>query len=523
MLGESTGKVGTVLFLAFLVAFVPFAVLSDQAEADGSDTDITVYRYTVNFHNRSTDFMYLVWDFGDGTVLDGRWEYYADLRDNGTELDESTSEGLASYGSLLAAHGGDLAQPKHTYSAVGTYTYTVYAVNPIGYVRDGNAYDGVLHTDRTGFDGGLSAGMTAASYDPSDLTVSGTWASDSKVIGVMGYPTVTFHSNGGSAVEMMTVENTDVYTAAKEPGAPVREGYSFTGWYTDPGCTVLYDWSSLVTAPIDLYAGWTAGSTEHTVTFLGWDGKVLYEVVYAAGDTVAVPEGPARGPSVSETYTFAGWYGEGSVLTEGTAASADATYTATYTSSVREYRVTWQTEDTVLEEDTVAYGTLPVYGEETPVKAATAQYTYTFSSWSPEVVPVAGDTVYTALFDASLNTYTVTFVADGSVLGTVQRSYGDAVSEDTVREMAGKGYKGTFTDQSMGTAYDFGTPVTADATLYVEIDEGDDGISILAIVLIVAGAVLLFAAVRMFPQYIFVGPILIAIGVLGLCGVVDLP
>ena len=35
-----------------------------------------------------------------------------------------------------------------------------------------------------------------------------------------------------------------------------KEGFEFTGWYTDKACTKLYDFDKAVTANLDLYAGW---------------------------------------------------------------------------------------------------------------------------------------------------------------------------------------------------------------------------------------------------------------------------
>ena len=66
-------------------------------------------------------------------------------------------------------------------------------------------------------------------------------------------PIVTFNSMGGSDVP--SYEVTDGYVI--QPSEPEREGYNFNGWYTDEECTEQFDFSSTVSSPIILYAGWT--------------------------------------------------------------------------------------------------------------------------------------------------------------------------------------------------------------------------------------------------------------------------
>ncbi len=67
--------------------------------------------------------------------------------------------------------------------------------------------------------------------------------------------TVTFDSNGGSAVAPAHVESGD--TVAK-PDDPIKSGYCFDGWYTDRELTNVYDFSTPVAASMTLYAKWTA-------------------------------------------------------------------------------------------------------------------------------------------------------------------------------------------------------------------------------------------------------------------------
>ena len=65
--------------------------------------------------------------------------------------------------------------------------------------------------------------------------------------------TVTFNTDGGSAVDSQTV---NYNSTATTPTAPTKTGYTFAGWYTDTECTVEYKFSEVVTENITLYAKW---------------------------------------------------------------------------------------------------------------------------------------------------------------------------------------------------------------------------------------------------------------------------
>lgn len=68
-----------------------------------------------------------------------------------------------------------------------------------------------------------------------------------------GY-TVTFDSRGGTDVPSQDAMYADYVI---EPEAPYREGYVFTGWYSDENCMYSWDFDTMqVPQSMTLYAGW---------------------------------------------------------------------------------------------------------------------------------------------------------------------------------------------------------------------------------------------------------------------------
>ena len=105
--------------------------------------------------------------------------------------------------------------------------------------------------------------------------------------------TVTFNANGGSAVAAQTVESGKTAT---EPAAPTKDNFDFGGWYTDENCTTAYDFATLVTADITLYAKWT----QKTIPSTDGDDKGLY-VKLADPDAEYVYTGKAIAPAIIVT------------------------------------------------------------------------------------------------------------------------------------------------------------------------------------------------------------------------------
>ena len=233
------------------------------------------------------------------------------------------------------------------------------------------------------------------------------------------YVTVTFNPNFSGIAEKTQSVESGVDTKL-DTNSFSRTGYTFKGWNTSAdGSGTAYANGATVNVSKDtvLYAQWEINT--YTVTWKNGDtvlqsGKVAYGTKPAyTGAT------PTKAATAQYTYTFKGW------SPEIVAVTGDTTYTAEFNSVLREYTVTWKNGDTVLQSEKVAYGTKPAYTGATPTKAATAQYTYTFKGWTPEIVAVTGDTTYTAEFNSVLREYTVTWKNGDTVLATDSVPYGD--------------------------------------------------------------------------------------------------
>lgn len=93
-----------------------------------------------------------------------------------------------------------------------------------------------------------------SSANPSSSSSSGNGDSSDHEPSDQKTYTVTFDSNGGSAVPTQTVKSGSMAVA---PADPTKEGYTFDGWYCDPALEKPYDFHTNVTADITLYAKWT--------------------------------------------------------------------------------------------------------------------------------------------------------------------------------------------------------------------------------------------------------------------------
>ncbi len=236
--------------------------------------------------------------------------------------------------------------------------------------------------------------------------------------------TISFKNDDGTVILENKLGYGETITAPKATKEPTAQyEYEFSSWVDSDGKVI--DIPATVEGDLTAYASYTPKEREYTVKFTV-DSEEFDKRTLKYGATITAPaKDPTKESSVSTDYTFDKWEG----FTEGMKVTGDQTFEAKFTETPREYEISFLNYDgTLLLKTKVAYGETPIYSGDTPVKAGDAQYSYKFSGWDSELIPVTGDTTYTAEFDQTVNTYTVTFKNGDENLQQTKVAYGETPS-----------------------------------------------------------------------------------------------
>ena len=253
-----------------------------------------------------------------------------------------------------------------------------------------------------------------------NTTIHAKWEKEDEPTEPTKY-TVTFDSQGGSAVGNKTVTNGE--TVAK-PDDPTRTGYTFGGWYKEADCKNAWDFAAdTVTDNITLYAKWTENKptepTKYTVTFdLNYTGATGApdKQTITSGGKAEKPTDPTR-----TDYTFGGWYKE-----------ADC-------------KNTWDFATDTVSANTTLY-----------------------AKWTENTPPE--ETKYTVTFDLN---YTG---ATGAPAVQTITSGGKATLPDPAPTREGYKLDGWYKEAACTNAWNFETDtVSADITLYAKWEENNSG------------------------------------------------
>ena len=177
----------------------------------------------------------------------------------------------------------------------------------------------------------------------------------------------------------------------------------------------------------------TTANTTATATFNGWATSANGDKVYNNKQSVSNLTTTQNGiynlfahwtldsvtlpiPQDRAGYNFLGWYEDVNLTQIVGAAGVEYTPQSNVTLYAKweqiNYTITFKNDngDVISTKTDYHYGdtvTIP----SAPQKQATAQYTYTFAGWTPEVTSVTGDATYTAQFEATEKECTIIYVA----------------------------------------------------------------------------------------------------------------
>jgi len=127
--------------------------------------------------------------------------------------------------------------------------------------------------------------------------------------------------------------------------------------------------------------------------FMNDDGTIIKEEIAEYGSTIVYPDTPSKQDTQEFSYTFTGWDNDETVLTD------DIVFVAKYSSVKKQYTYKFVNDDgTVLKEDVVDYGTMPIEPENTPVKEETTDKKYIFIGWDKTISNVTDNIIYTATY-----------------------------------------------------------------------------------------------------------------------------
>src|SRR5690554_6920509 len=281
--------------------------------------------------------------------------------------------------------------------------------------------------------------------------------------------TINFDSNGGSEVSSI---KTDGKSSITLPNDPIKDGYSFAGWYWDNSTfRDLFTVNSLlergISGNLTVYAKWNEEDTPIgaiKVTFNSMGGSEVNPQYVQKDNTIAIPNTSKVG------YTLEGWYtslNNGQTFDEkwsftNNKVTTDITLYAKWI--INQYTITFNSnKGSSVSSITQDYDTL-VTAPNNPTKLG-----YTFSGWSqPVPIKMPAEDV-TLIAEWSINQYTITFNSNGgSPVTAITQDYATTVSKPTDPTKVGYTFAGWYSDSNLSTAYTFTTMPAQNITLYAK-------------------------------------------------------
>ncbi len=223
-----------------------------------------------------------------------------------------------------------------------------------------------------------------------DVTIKANWT--------INQYTITFNTDGGSAVAAITQ---DYNTAVTAPADPTKTGYTFAGWTPAVPATMPAE-------NVTVKAQWTIN--QYTITFDTDGGNAIEAITGDYGTAVKAPADPTK-----TGYTFAGW----DVEVPATIPAENVTITAKWTAN--EYTITWVDAAGSTE-------TKVTYGEAITAPTPAEKEGHYFATWTPSVPATmpAEDLTITAIYET--RTYVVNFYVNDVIVTDYSAEYGEVIN-----------------------------------------------------------------------------------------------
>lgn len=329
------------------------------------------------------------------------------------------------------------------------YKYTSKVVKPKDPTRIGYSFTGWFE------DKACAKAFNFKNKPTSDITLYAGWKANSYK--------VTYDTDGGSALE----DTTYTYgTQISIPAEPIKEGFTFDGWYKDSEFAEEFEFGKMPAEDITIYAKWIKNT--YRISFVTNDGSSIEDIEAEFGDVISKP-------SVIPTkvgYTFTGWYSDRTCETEYVFTTMPANNVVVYAGwKINQYTITFDTDGgSEIDAITGDFGSKVAEPKE-PTKTG-----FGFMGWFDEkasetpyeftTMPAKNIRLYARW---TVNKSTISFETNGgNEIEAITGDYDSKVNEPKKPVKEGFAFAGWFADEELSEPFEFDTMPASDITVYAK-------------------------------------------------------
>lgn len=286
---------------------------------------------------------------------------------------------------------------------------------------------------------------TFIGFDPDGTAITGD--TDCRAVYILNPKELRYWNYDGTQLlhtEIVEYGGDGSWNGTSSKPSTAEHSYIFLGWNTSKNASVAdADATKNLTADRDVYAAFRETIRSYSVHFYN-GSTLLYTDLVQYGDLASYTGAtPTKASSEQYDYHFEGWNSQDEQSAAETGVLDDIVddkdVYAAFSSTLREYTVTFMNGAATLGTVTVQYGSDASDATITPpTKAQTAQYSYTFVGWNSQdeqssaetgvLNNITADKTVYAAFSATVREYTVTFMNGATLLTTATVPYGSNAS-----------------------------------------------------------------------------------------------